>query len=96
MSLSDLVHLVAEARSLANDDPCVVKHIWESDGGRACPRFDQHQCSQTVYRCARCGEYDYGQAGGPAHDECHNGCPNEHRYWTPIALGKAIVASAKK
>lgn len=49
------------------------KHHWTADGGRSCPKgaFD---CSQTVFRCDHCGQYDYGEAGGPAHEECKRLC----------------------
>lgn len=60
-------------------------HVWKSDGGRRCPHLDEGQgdgdcycaarapsghASQTVYRCACCGQYDYGEPGGPAFAEC--------------------------
>jgi hypothetical protein len=50
---------------------CILNgaHDWQPDGGRQCPRGDT-ACSQTVYRCARCGAWDYGEAGGPSHAEC--------------------------
>jgi len=70
MSLATLEHLIAEARGLASDHPCARAHLWEPEGGRACPQCDG---SQTVYRCARCGEYDYGNRGGPAWRECRRG-----------------------
>lgn len=74
-------YLIAEARALANDHPCIsVGHAWESDGGRSCPKglSDSHEpCSQAVYRCTRCGAYDYGEAGGPAHRECFSECSRE-------------------
>lgn len=66
MSLS---HLITEAKALAGEHPCVTMgHAWEPDGGRACPRGLYG--SQTVYRCRRCGGYDYGEPGGPAWQEC--------------------------
>lgn len=71
--------LIAGARSLANDHPCkTVGHVWESDGGRPCPHeTDEHDgCggSQAVYRCARCGAYDYGEPGGPGAHDCATVC----------------------
>lgn len=45
-------------------------HDWASVGGRQCPRNPDAACSQTVYRCRRCTDYDYGEPGGPAHREC--------------------------
>jgi hypothetical protein len=67
--------LISEARALANDHPCTtVGHDWVSEGGRRCPHAtdDDDGCggSQAVYRCARCGEYDYGERGGPGHADC--------------------------
>lgn len=77
----ELQHLIAEAQALAGEDICAAGHAWESEAGRRCPRFeDQINCSQTVYRCARCGSYDYGDIGGPAHRECFDECPHEWRF----------------
>jgi hypothetical protein len=65
-----LQHLIAEARGLANDHPCTTTgHLWQSDGGRECPR-SCFRASQAVYRCARCGEFDYGEPGGPGYRDC--------------------------
>ena len=50
-------------------------HYWVSEGGRACPKLWE-DCSQTIYICARCGEGDYGQEGGPSWKEC-NDCRND-------------------
>jgi hypothetical protein len=50
-------------------------HVWQSEGGRACPS-EVCACgtgSQTVYRCSACGEYDFGEPGGPAWFECNGG-----------------------
>lgn len=49
-------------------------HRWESEGGRTCPKYEDANCSQTVYICKDCGTYDYGTKGGPAHHECFNVC----------------------
>lgn len=75
----DLRNLIAEARSLANDHPCISSgHDWKSEGGRPCPRSGTDgECghsSQAVYVCARCGQYDYGEPGGPGHADCERGC----------------------
>lgn len=66
--MSELRALIAEAAALGGTNLCAAGHEWRTDGGRACP----HDCgdSQPVYRCARCGEYDYGDPGGPAYREC--------------------------
>jgi hypothetical protein len=47
-------------------------HRWRENGGRACPRGEP-SCSQPVFQCARCGAYDYGEAGGPGYAAC-DGC----------------------
>lgn len=68
-----LRHLITEAVALGGENLCVNSHDWQSVGGRACPFRDTEQdCegSQTVYQCARCGEYDYGYRGGLAYEEC--------------------------
>jgi hypothetical protein len=71
--------LVTEAQALGGAHPCVsLGHLWESEGGRVCPlRNDEIGCdeaSQTVYRCARCGDYDYGEPGGPGYADCMKFC----------------------
>ncbi len=73
MADESLQQLIGQAMSLAGDHPCaVLGHDWKSYGGRACPRNSDGggRCSQTAYRCARCGEEDYGDPGGPAYREC--------------------------
>lgn len=76
-----LQHLIAEAVKLGGLDLCSTGHSWESEGGRPCPYESLSpplfQCSQTVYRCTRCGEYDYGKVGGPAYAECSKFCSLE-------------------
>jgi hypothetical protein len=72
----EMQRLLAEAQVLAGGQhQCVVLgHKWESRGGRICPRGDDMgggPCSQTVYVCGSCGLEDYGQPGGPAHDDCY-------------------------
>lgn len=67
-----LPFLIAQAAALAGGDLCTAEHAWEAEGGRPCPRRpDNAACSQTVYRCRRCGEYDYGERGGPAYEDCY-------------------------
>ena len=69
-----LTELIVEATMLAGaGHPCHTGHVWESEGGRRCPRGSDN-CSQTVYRCARCDEYDYGDPGGPGHADCERPC----------------------
>lgn len=70
-------HLLAEAVALGGGNLCAAGHDWQSDGGRACPKdgFGSGDgCSQTIYRCSRCGVHDYGDKGGPAHRECFVEC----------------------
>lgn len=74
-----LKHLIAEAVALAGGNLCASGHEWESEGGRGCPKYENAGCSQTVYVCTRCGEYDYGDKGGPSHHECFAKC---HRDFT--------------
>jgi len=66
--------LIAEAAALGGGNLCAAEHDWVSEGGRTCPKYESAGCSQTVYRCARCGDYDYGDKGGPAHHECFSEC----------------------
>jgi hypothetical protein len=72
--LFDLQGLIAEAVALGGGNLCVVEHDWASEGGRTCPRAGtENAClngSQTVYRCRRCGTWDYGAPGGPGHADC--------------------------
>ena len=69
-----LKNLIAEAVALAGGNLCAAGHDWESEGGRTCPKYENSGCSQTVYVCTRCGEYDYGDKGGPSHHECFAKC----------------------
>ncbi|MCR6700895.1 MAG: hypothetical protein NVV68_06985 [Dokdonella sp.] len=74
--MSTLTELVRSAAALAQGGAIACAsngHLWESDGGRACPKGSAN-CSQTVYLCERCGAYDYGDPGGPAHEECSLTC----------------------
>jgi hypothetical protein len=38
-------------------------------------------CSQTVYVCRSCGEYDYGNKGGPAETDCMAACGDSMMGW---------------
>lgn len=82
-----LQHLIAEAVALGGGNLCASGHDWMTEGGRACTR-DECTASQAVYRCARCGEYDYGYPGGPGHADCsgHEPCstrPFHRRFACP-------------
>lgn len=74
--MDDLTHLIALARKLGGDDVCAAGHNWQSNGGRSCPK-GRYTCSQAVYVCARCGDTDYGEKGGPGHADCQKGCSIE-------------------
>jgi len=62
--------------------PCYWKgHDWSMDGhgGRGCSYAEQNFqpggcCSQPVFVCARCGEIDYGDRGGPGWLYCRDEC----------------------
>jgi len=69
-----LSQLVAQARI---EHPCSHGHDWQSEGGRSCPNDPDCGGSQTVYRCARCGDHDYGEPGGPGHADCLNFCRHD-------------------
>ena len=73
-AIRSLAELIAEASLLAGEDLCAAGHAWESEGGRHCPNDWPVDCSQAVYRCARCGAYDYGERGGPGHRDCATLC----------------------
>lgn len=69
----ELMALVAQARALANDHPCETSgHRWGHNGGRPCPHHPS--CSQPVFQCERCGDFDYGRVGGPGHEHCLREC----------------------
>lgn len=75
MTTIDLQRLIREASTELGSDACREgKHRWESEGGRACPKDYTSRCSQSVYRCATCGQYDYGEPGGPGHSDCQHHC----------------------
>ena len=39
---------------------CHAGHDWEHMGGRNAACHEDCACSVPVYRCKRCGDYDYG------------------------------------
>ena len=51
-------------------------HDWQSTGGRKCAHGNEECSSQIVYRCFICGEWDYGDAGGPGYAGCVAYCPH--------------------
>jgi hypothetical protein len=55
---------------------CRAGHLWETEGGRSCP-LGWEDCSQPVFHCARCDDYDYGEPGGPGSEHCNSSaCPH--------------------
>ena len=72
-----LEKLVKEAQVFGSAACNIGRHRWETDGGRTCPRPEGHNsCSQPVFKCADCGEHDYGNKGGPGHEWCSGkNCP---------------------
>ena len=62
-----LTHLIAEAEILAGGAPCALGHTWVSTGGRMCSVHGDG-CSEAVFRCLRCGEWDYEYRGCGATD----------------------------
>lgn len=74
----ELRALVAEAVRLGGGDLCAAGHQWVTEGGRECPHADTpEECvnaSQPVFRCARCGQWDYGEPGGPGAEACARPC----------------------
>lgn len=77
-----LSELIFEASTQLGSDACRAgRHSWNSEGGRHCPQDLTDGCSQTVYRCSTCGEYDYGAPGGPGDLDCLEHC--RHRTGAP-------------
>ena len=75
MTLESLKALVEEASFLNIGDPCQDGCDWKMEGGRRCPKGFTEFCSQAVYRCRRCGQYDYGDdPKGPGYQDCENYC----------------------
>jgi len=50
------------------------RHKWEFDGARPCPFGLSGTCSQSVYKCSVCGQFDYGEKGGIGWQECKKSC----------------------
>lgn len=71
VSLHELIREAGMFGSAACD---AGKHTWVSAGGRRCPKDLTDDCSQGVYRCTSCGDYDYGEVGGPGATDCATSC----------------------
>lgn len=70
-----VVRLVAEAVALGGGNLCASGHDWKAVGGRSCFCTSTTGDGMPVYRCARCGEYDYGLPGGPGYEHCQRCVP---------------------
>lgn len=77
MNEPTLQQLITEAANLGGAvHPCIaLGHDWRTFGGRACPFANElgGGCpneGQAVEECARCGDVDYGDPGGPGHIHC--------------------------
>lgn len=67
--------LIREASTELGSEACRSgRHDWASEGGRHCPHDLTDTCSQAVYRCRTCGDYDYGEPGGPGATDCATLC----------------------
>ena len=66
--------LITAALQLAGTD--ATSHgarMWRTEGGRTCP-IGWDDCSQAVYVDLKTGQHDYGDPGGPGHDDCQQHC----------------------
>ena len=88
--------LISAALLLGGGKENQVSHnfaMWETVGGRACPLGWDH-CSQPVFENIATGEHDYGDRGGPGHDDCVRNC--RHGMEAPPADEKDIFLRGKK
>ena len=72
--VTTLNDLITGAIQLAGDN--LTSHsakLWQSVGGRTCP-IGWGGCSQAVYVDIKTGDYDYGEPGGPGHQDCVRNC----------------------
>lgn len=84
-----LASLIDQARTELGSTACQAgNHYWVSEGGRSCPFEFTDTCSQTVYRCSVCGDYDYGDRGGPGWNDCERHCP--HKFARQVLLTKLV------
>jgi len=66
--------LITGAIQLAGDN--LTSHgakLWQNVGGRTCP-IGWGGCAQAVYVDIKAGNYDYGEPGGPGHQDCVRNC----------------------
>ena len=86
----ELQSLIREARTTLGSDACRAgRHQWtsEGEGCRGCPHDITDDCGQGVYRCSVCGQHDYGETGGPGHNDCERFC--QHRPERTLAIMQA-------
>jgi hypothetical protein len=74
----ELAELIREAQMFGSAACDAGRHNWEPEGGRDCPQERTYHCGQAVYRCAACGVHDYGEPGGPGHQDCATSCGFRH------------------
>ena len=85
----DLQNMIREASMELGSDACRNgKHQWQSEGGRGCPHDLTDNCGQAVYRCTTCGQHDYGEQGGPGHDDCERHCEHKGERAVKIMLDR--------
>lgn len=77
----ELEALIREASRNVTRHGCPVHgHDWIDEGGRRCP-MGAEGCSQTVYVCRSCGQYDYGGPAGPGEADCKAACGDSMMGW---------------
>lgn len=72
--LNDLI--TAAVQLAGGDSVARAGRLWHAEGGRACP-LGWDDCSQPVFVDLASGAYDYGQPGGPGHDDCMAHCHHD-------------------
>lgn len=81
-----LNELITVAIQLAGDNLTANSaRLWYSEGGRSCP-LGWGGCSQPVFVDLKTGEYDYGDPGGPGHQDCIMHC--KHGMNTPPEISE--------
>lgn len=68
MPLEDLIKEAQQNVRPASHGQHESDHVWETAGGRACPRHGGG--SQPVYECAVCPVVDYSDPPGPGFQAC--------------------------
>lgn len=76
-----LQELINKARRELLKGTCDAGHDWVAEGGRECP-MGAEGCSQTVYVCRSCGQYDYGDGpDSPGKIDCQAACGDSMMGW---------------